>query len=94
MLALDRGARLGYVLLRQAIAWTLVGLSTARHEPRQARKGATVVESGCDRPFPFCARAFARIAPRAAHVTFGGSLWSGASSMPMSVAKRKIRGSR
>src|SRR3954471_14247653 len=32
----------------------LVGLPTAQREPRQARKGATVAESECGRPFFFC----------------------------------------
>src|SRR6185436_2285143 len=32
---------------------SLVGLPTAQREPRQARKGATVAESGCGRPFVF-----------------------------------------
>src|SRR5690606_31149676 len=31
-----------------------MGPPTARLEPRQARKGATVEESGCGGPFPLC----------------------------------------
>ena len=39
----------------------IVGPSTARLEPRQARKGATVEKSGCDGPFPFCASVSAHV---------------------------------
>ena len=55
MLRLDRAANAAY----ETSVRFRVGPPTARPEPRQARKGATVEKSGCDGPFPFCARTVA-----------------------------------
>lgn len=46
---LDRRRVLEYPKRVEGAIWAP---STARLEPRQARKGATVEKSGCDGPFP------------------------------------------